>query len=155
MSNLYEQDFYSWTQEQAALLRRAAELRPNDPSGLDWEHLAEEIWGLALSVENELYHRYVVLLVHLLKWRYQAGLQGGSWRGTINEQRRRIARLLRKNPGMKPKRQAEFADAYEEARERAADESGLPLATFPASCPFTLEQAEDREFWPEAADGRA
>lgn len=155
MSNLYEQDFYGWTQEQAALLRRAAELRPSDPSGLDWEHIAEEIRGLGSLLEDELYHRYVVLLVHLLKWRHQPGLRGGGWRGPIGEQRRRIARLLRKNPGMWPKRRAEFVEAFEEARERASDESGLPLVAFSASCPFTLEQAEDREFWPEAADGRA
>lgn len=148
MSALHEEDFYTWTQQQAQALRGAAVSRPNDPAGLDWEHLAEEIWELGLSLENELYHRYVVLIAHLLKWHYQPKLRGGSWRGTIKEQRYRIARLLRKSPGLKPVRAAEFAEAYEEARERALDESGLPDDIVPTTCPYTLEQVEDRAFWP-------
>ena len=51
------------------------------------QKLAEEIGDLGLSLERELYHRYVVLLAHLLKWRYQPRSAGASWRGTINEQR--------------------------------------------------------------------
>jgi hypothetical protein len=155
MSNLYEQDFYSWTQEQAALLRRAAELRLNAPPGLDWEHVAGEIEQLGKDKLDELYSRYVVLLAHLLKWRHQPGHRGGSRRGSIDEQRSRIARLIRKNPGVRPQRRQEFEEAYEEARTRAIHETGMLAHTFPASCPFTLEQAGDREFWPEAADGRA
>jgi hypothetical protein len=38
-----------------------------------------------------------------------------------------------------------FAEAYGRARREAAAETGLPL---PA---FTLEQALDDEFWPDAA----
>lgn len=148
MSTLYETDFYSWTQEQADSLRRAAAARPNDPAGLDWEHLAQEVWELGLSLEMELYHRYVVLVCHLLKWQAQPRGRGGSWRGTIKEQRYRITRLLRKNPGLKPVRAAEFADAYPEARERALDESSLPDDSLPVACPFTLEQVEDQAFWP-------
>src|SRR3954453_18095641 len=112
MSALYDEDFYSWTREQADLLRRAGEQRLNQPSGLDWEHLALEVWELGLSLELQLYNRYVVLIAHLLKWRHQSLLRGGSWRGTINEQRRRIARVLKKNPALKGVRAAEFADAY-------------------------------------------
>lgn len=148
MSTAYETDFYTWTQEQAERLRQAAEKRPNDPTGLDWAHLADEVWELGLSLENELYHRYVVLLAHLLKWHFQPRLRGGSWRGTIKEQRRRIARLLRKNPGLKPVRAAEFGEAYGEAFERASDETGLPDGTLPVACPYSPEQAEDPSFWP-------
>jgi hypothetical protein len=155
MSTLYEQDFYSWTQQQAEILRRGGELRLNAPAGIDWANLAEEIWELGLSLENELYHRYVVLLAHLLKWRWQPKWRGGSWRATIGEQRYRIARLLRKNPSLKPKRLAEFADAYEEAVNRAAGETELPIETFPATCPFTLEQVEDQGFWPEPKEERS
>jgi hypothetical protein len=152
MRPLYETDFYSWTQEQAGVLRRAAAARPNDPAGLDWEHLAQEIWELGLSLEMELYHRYVVLICHLLKWRWQAKLRCGSWRGTIEEQRFRITRVLRKNPGLKPKRAEEFADAFEEARARALLETGLPDAMIPTACPFTLEEVEDRAFWPQGEE---
>lgn len=148
VSALYETDFYSWTQEQADVLRRAAGVRPNDPAGLDWEHLAQEIWELGLSLEMELYHRYVVLISHPLRWGWQAKMRSGSWRGTIEEQRFRIARLTHKHPGLKPKRAEEFTDAFAEARAKALRESGLPDALLPTVCPFTLEQAEDHDFWP-------
>jgi hypothetical protein len=145
---LYERDFYSWTQEQSQALRRAADERINAPAGVDWANLATEVWELGLSLELQLYHRYFVLLQHLLKWRYQHPLSGPSWRGAINEQRRRIARLLKKNPGLKPKRQAEFEDAYADARDAASDETAIPHDRFPVTCPFSLEEAESRDFWP-------
>jgi hypothetical protein len=155
MTTLRDDDPYSWSMEQAAVLRRGAELRLKAPDGIDWRGIAEEIELVGTSLERELYSRYRVLLVHLLKWRHQPGHRGGSWRSSIREQRDEIARLLKKNPGMRPKREAEFIDAYAKARERAADETGLPLAVFPAECPFTLDQVEDDAFWPEAADLRA
>ncbi len=149
MASRHDTDFYAWTQEQSALLRQAADLRPNSVPGLDWQNLAHEIWELGLSLELELYHRYVVLIAHLLKWQYQWRLRSGSWRGTIGEQRRRIARLVRKNPAMRPQRLIEFADAYADARKQAVDETGLD--SFPETCPFTIEQVEDEAFWPEPA----
>jgi Domain of unknown function DUF29 len=148
-ATLHDSDFYSWTREQAAILRRASTERLNAPEGMDWDHLADELEELAMSLENELYHRYTAVLLHLLKWRYQPALCGGGWRGTIVEQRRRIARLCRKNPGIKSQKAAEFADAYELAREKAGFETGLGVESFPPTCPFTLEQAEDPDFWPE------
>jgi hypothetical protein len=38
---------------------------------------------------------------------------------------------------------------YRAARMLARDQTGLPLATFPESCPWTVEQVLDQEFWPE------
>jgi hypothetical protein len=146
---LYEHDFYSWTQQQSQALRRAADERVNAPADVDWANLAQEIWELGLSLELQLYNRYVVLLQHLLKWRYQHRLSGPSWRGTINEQRRRISRLLKKNPGLKPKRRTEFDDAYADARSAASDETGIAPGQFPEVCPFTLEEAEDLNFLPD------
>ena len=147
-AGLRDSDFFAWTQSQARILRDAAQARLNAPDGLDWEHLAEEIEALGSEKVDELYSRYLVLLCHLIKWRHQPRGRGGSWRGTIGEQRRRIARLLRKNPSLRPRRRSEFLDAYPDAREAAADESGLALAAFPEDCPFTMEQAEDGSYWP-------
>jgi hypothetical protein len=42
--DLYEEDFYAWTQAQAKELRRFARLRPNLP--LDLGHIALEIADL-------------------------------------------------------------------------------------------------------------
>jgi len=37
---------------------------------------------------------------------------------------------------------------YRRARREAAKETGLPLATFPDECPFTLEQITG-DYWPD------
>lgn len=142
----YDEDFYGWTQDQAAKLRRAAVSRVNLPDPVDFENLAEEIESLGASQLRELYSRYLVLLVHLLKWQYQPDKRTASWRSTVNTQRREIADLLGLSPGLRPKRPARLAKAA--AHEDAAEETGLPLASFPESCPYTLEQVEDRAWWP-------
>jgi hypothetical protein len=144
----YEDDFYGWSQEQAAALRRAAAARVNLPAPLDFANLAEEIESLGASQLRELYSRYRVLLLHLLKWQYQPAKRSPSWRGTINTQRREIEDLLSLSPSLKPKRRARLAKAYAAAREDAANETGLPIGTFPERCPYTLEEVESGAFWP-------
>jgi hypothetical protein len=147
----HDSDFYAWTREQAATLRRAAGYRLSDIPGLDWLNLAEEIESLGISLERELFSRYRILLMHLLKWQFEAERRGKSWQRTIENQRDDIALLLRKNPSLRRKRAGELAEAYPRARKDAAHETGLPLDTFPADCPFTLDEVEDERFWPEAA----
>jgi hypothetical protein len=148
--DLYEADLLAWTEAQAALLRRAAALRPNTLPGLDWENLAEEVEALGKSRVRELSSRYRVILLHLLKWRYQASLRTPSWRFTVRDQRDEVAEALAESPSLRGRRQAELDRAYAKARKAAADETALPLAAFPERCPFTVDQVEDEGFWPEA-----
>jgi hypothetical protein len=42
-----------------------------------------------------------------------------------------------------------LADASRHARGDAAIDTGLPLATFPEVCPWTIAQVLDDDFWPE------
>jgi hypothetical protein len=150
MSTLHDRDFYSWTVEQAQALRRAADQRINAVPELDWAELAQEVEDLGRSLERELYSRLSMLLLHLLKWRHQPSMRGRSWELTIAHQRLELNRLLAKNPGLKPKVAAEFADAYEPARLQAAKETGLALSSLPSACPFTRDQVLDDGFLPEA-----
>ena len=62
---LYDQDFYTWTQEQAALLREGAW------QDLDVTNLAEEIESLGKSDRRALGSHLRNLVLHLLKWHYQ------------------------------------------------------------------------------------
>ena len=149
MSKLYEQDFYMWTIEQAEALRAAGNARLNTPRTIDWEAVAEEIESMGRSQASDLGSRYYRLLTHLLKWQYQPEQRGGSWRGTIVEQRTRLADLIDENPGLKPMRQRAFAKAYRNARELAAAETGLPLETFPEEAPYDLDQAMAKGFYPD------
>jgi hypothetical protein len=135
MSDLYDDDFYGWTIEQARLLR-AGRL-----SDADIENIAEEIESMGRSERNQLTNRLAVLLAHLLKWRFQPGMRGNSWRLTIREQRRRAGRVLTQNPGLGGSLPAIMADAYGDALLIAERETGLAEGTFPAECPWTFDQA--------------
>ncbi len=52
---------------------------------------------------DEIESRLTILLMHLLKWKYQPGNILSSWTGTIREQRLRIAMRLKKMPSLKGK----------------------------------------------------
>jgi hypothetical protein len=145
----YERDFYGWAVEQARAVREAGKARLSTPLAVDWENIAEELDGLARSEARELRSRYTTLLLHLLKWQNQPKKRARSWQDTIGRERDEIPLHLRDNPSLQPKRR-EFLDlAYGLARLGAARQTGLHLATFPETCPFTLEQVMDPEFWPE------
>src|SRR5690348_13781708 len=92
----YEEDFYAWTVEQAHLLRSG------DLSAIDIENIAEEIESMGRSDRRAIESRLAVLLTHLLKWQIQERMRSRSWAGTIGEQRRRIAKLLRESPSLHP-----------------------------------------------------
>lgn len=144
MRDLYDTDFYSWTQKQAELIR-AGRL-----SELDLDNILEEIESMGRSDYRALQSRLGVLFMHLLKWQYQPERRqtGSSWERTIKEQRKQIKRILRSNPGLKHKLTDMLTEAYMDAVEDAHDETGLPTSTFPKKCPWSYEEAMNPEFWP-------
>lgn len=139
----YEQDFYGWTQEQAALLRAG---RLND---LDIENLIEEVETMGRSEKRELESRLTVLLLHLLKWKYQEVRRGRSWELSIDEQRMQFRKTLKENPGLKPVLDEITKDAYKLAIIQAARETKISKNVFPEQCPWSLEQITDDNFYPE------
>ncbi len=139
MSDLYDEDFVLWTEQQATLLRRrAAGDRANDGE-LDWLNLAEEIEAVGGNTRRELRNRITRLLQHLLKWHYQPEQRSRSWRATIRTQRQEIEDLLADNPSLRPRLPDFFTAAYPRARIAALDETGL--LSLPEESPFTIEQA--------------
>ena len=144
MSNtLYERDFYAWANEQAALLR-AGKL-----GDADIGNIAEEIESMGRSEKRELESRFTVLLSHLLKWQFQPERRGKSWRVTIEQQRRQLAKHLRENPSLKSAVGETVLSAYEDARIEAEKETDLDREVFPLDCPYTLDQLMDLTFLPD------
>jgi hypothetical protein len=150
MATAYADDVYSWALEQARALRRAAAERVNTSEPIDWANVAEEIESVGNEQAAKLRSSYAILLLHLLKWRYQPNLQSQSWRMSIGRERDNIGEILEDNPGLKPRQAELFTKAYMRARREAMRETGLPLRTFPEACPFNLQEATDEEFWPAA-----
>ncbi|WP_182086890.1 DUF29 domain-containing protein [Aureimonas sp. ME7] len=143
-SDLYDSDFYAWTQEQAAHLRARAH------NSIDWDNAAEELESLGDSQRSEIESRLGVLLMHLLKWRYQPDQRCGSWKGTIVEQRNRIRRRIIKSPSLKHYPAEMLGEEYELARVQAAAETGFSESAFPISCPFRIEDVLDPDFYPDS-----
>jgi hypothetical protein len=141
MSN-YLTDFFSWTQEQAALLKAGSFDR------LDVGHLIEELETMGASERRELLSRLEELLPHLLKWRYQPGLRGASWEVSIIKQRDALDDLFEASPSLRPRLNEVFDKAYRRARVYASKETGLALPTFPESCAWTVDEVLRSNFWP-------
>ncbi len=130
----YATDVVAWAEGQAAALRAGRF------EELDRENLAEEIADLSNRERDAVESHLETLVLHLLKWRYDPDHRSKSWKGTIRIARHKIAKLLRDSPSLRPRLPALLTDAYLAARIRAGVETGLLEETFPAACPFTLDQ---------------
>ncbi|HEY8567299.1 MAG TPA: DUF29 domain-containing protein [Beijerinckiaceae bacterium] len=141
----YDGDFYTWSLEQAALLR-AGRL-----SELDLENVAEEIESLGNEQFSKLQSAYRVILMHMLKWDQQPERRTRSWAVSIATQRFDVDDVLRRNPGLKSRLQEALDGAYRRARIEAADQTDLPFKRFSVECPYSVDEVMTRAFeWPDA-----
>lgn len=140
--NLYEADFYAWTQEQVLLLRN------QQWSQIDLLNLIEKIESLGKQQRQELRNGLSGLIGHLLKWQYQPQHRSRSWLATIRIQRLDITELLEDNPSLKPYLTEVLLKAYLKAIELAVRETNLPNPTFPSNCPYSLTEITDSSFYP-------
>jgi hypothetical protein len=118
--NLYETDFYAWTQEQAT------SLRSQQWSHIDLPNLIEEIESLGKQQHQELRNRLSVLISHLLKWEHWPQRLSRGWLATLCIQRRDTLRLLKDNPSLKSYLDDALKEVYENARDLAMAETDLP-----------------------------
>lgn len=142
---LYDEDFFAWCLTTATLIRDG-KWHEIDPAAL-----AEEIESLGKSQRRELYSRLDVLLMHLLKWLAQPErrVESHSWEDTIEEQRIQLELLLRDNPSLRPQIPVLLPDIYRDALRHAVRATRLHAAVFPPTCPWTIAQILDADFWPE------
>lgn len=131
-------DFAAWAFHQAMLVR----------SGqfhlLDAAAIAEELDGLGRGEYNELVSQLRNVLTHLLKWDHQSGRRSRSWQLSIEEHRERAVQNLQDNPSLLPRWDQAVERAYGSARRLAANETGLPMKTFPEACPYDWQSVMER-----------
>ncbi len=142
--DIYETDYAAWIEGQVALLRQG---KFHD---LDTAHLVEELEAMGRRERNELVSRLIILIAHLLKWRYQPEHRTSSWRGSIVEQRVQLLREFRLSPSLKPFFAEAVQLAYPDALRIATKETGLQAVVFPAECPFHEPELLDEDYWPDA-----
>lgn len=140
--NLYDTDFYAWTQEQTNLLNKGY------LNKIDVEHLIEELNLMGAREKSELKNRLAQLIMHLLKWKYQPNLQCRSWQNSIDYQREELEDLLMDNPSLKSKIGEYFPKSYKKAVVGAINETGVADSVFPTDCEWTIEQILDNSFFP-------
>ena len=140
--SLYEQDFYLWIENTVNQLKTGQLLE------VDLGNLIEEIESMGRSEKQALESDLIIVLLHLLKYKYQPDKRSNSWLSSIYEHRRRLRKALKSSPSLKPYYTEVFEECYQDARQEAALETGLTLEVFPVVCPFTPEATLDSEFLP-------
>lgn len=136
-STTYDQDYQVWLQETLE------KLRLGHYKAVDWENLIDEIESMGKRDRQRFKSNLIILLMHLLKWDFQAEKRSGSWESTIIKHRRRIVDDLKDSPSLKSYLDTILASAYNTARQRAKAETGLPLQHFPAECPYSIDALLD------------
>jgi hypothetical protein len=145
-TELYDRDFLQWTQQQAQYLQKGCWLR------LDVEKLVEELENLGRSEQRELGSYLQVLLIHLLKCQHQPERRTKSWDNTLSHCRDKIQDCLEDTPSLQRflKDPAWIEKYYRRASRDTAKETNKSVDTFPASCPYTIEQMLDAAFLPDS-----
>jgi len=98
---------------------------------------------------RECGRRLEIVLLHLLKWRYQPERRSPSWRRTLLEQRHQLTHLLQRYPRLRPQVPAMLTQRYRTARLAGLRETGRLEEAIPRACPWTVEQILDPDFWPD------
>lgn len=139
---LYEKDFYEWTQKNAQLLREGR------LSEIDLDNLIEELESMGRSEKRAFVNRLAILISHLLKWQYQPERRSKSWRSTIDTQRIDVADILEDSPSLRHEMEERLTRAYIKAKIMAEAETGIDRDNFPATCPYDFEKIMEPSFFP-------
>ena len=148
-ADLYEEDFYLWTQRQTELLRQRRF------SDVDLEHLIEEIEDLGSNQRNAVESLVQNILYHLLKLHFSPTVPPRhGWEATVRAQRIQLRR--RPTTSLRNHVAATLAELYADARELAAHDlrqDSVPADRLPADCPYTLDQILSPGWFPANVHG--
>ena len=153
---LYESDFYAWTQAQAKELRRFARTRPNLP--LDLAHIAEEIRDLGKSEQDAVFSLAQQIVQHLLLIEHSPATdQRLHWADQIDGFRDQIKRKL--SPTIRRRLKRAIGEVYAAARRRVRRKmerhgERQAAAALPEVCPYSLEQILG-DWEPDTSGGQA
>ncbi|WRH65538.1 MAG: DUF29 domain-containing protein [Planktothrix sp. GU0601_MAG3] len=142
-SGLYEEDYHLW------LMNTIHQLQHGKLAEVDMVNLIEELEAMGRSEKSAIESNLRILLMHLLKYKYQSDKRTNSWLFTIREHRKRLRNDFKNSPSLKRYFLEVFQECYQDARELAADETGLSINTFPVESPFSQEDTLNPDYLPE------
>jgi Domain of unknown function DUF29 len=155
LAELYDRDRYAWALGQAGELRQLAETRPNLP--IDFEHLIDEVEGLALSDLNTVLSQLERLVYHLLKLEHSPSPRPRrGWLNTVDNARREIGRHYTSSMRAKVEEEIEpiLAVARRAARRDLLDRHEREAAdALPRVRPYDLDRLLDPDWFPPNRHG--
>src|SRR3954469_5391814 len=133
----YDTDILTWSERQAALLRRVAAGEAVNAE-IDWPNIAEEIEDVGKSQLRAVESAIVLALRHMLEaeaWPLSVAVPG--WQAEARLSRRQARRHY--TPGMRQK--INVADLYADALAAMPETiDGVPPLPVPDACPVTLDE---------------
>jgi vacuolar-type H+-ATPase catalytic subunit A/Vma1 len=142
---LYDRDLQDWFTDTIA------KIKSKEFDRVDWEHVIEEIEGLAGRDRAEVQSRLRVLLAHMLKRLYvDSSYHYRGWENTIREQRRQLETLLEQSPSMRRFLDDVFLKEWQKALTDVRKE--YPKTQFPDrwQFEFDVDALLSEEFWQES-----
>lgn len=141
IEQLYEEDYTLW------LEKTANQLKSGDFSQLDLIHLIEEIEALGSEQRRKVESYLRQLLKHLLFYQYWSLPEcRNHWAMEIENFRAELKRLLRSKTLYNHLVSVQD-EVYTEAVRQAKKKS--ELKSFLETCPYTIEQILDIDFYPQ------
>lgn len=148
-----EYDFYAWTQDQAARMRQLAADGADIP--LDLENLAEAVESMGRKDAYALGAETIHLLEQLIRLGLPApGDDPAETRTAIVAVRDRCRAIVQDSPSLAARLRDEGLDRLWSTARRAALAAIEPAAgeaALPTSCPYTVDQVLDPDWWPVPA----
>ena len=144
-SPMYDQDFLRWTEQQAAVLRAGNLL------ALDREGLLEELEDMGNERREALQSLLRNILAHLLKLEYSAATNPrAGWVEEVLEFRAQAETKLEDTPSLKHYADDLYLKAWPQARKMVEKSFRFyqEKVTLPQTCPYTLAQVLDYDFFP-------
>jgi len=148
----YDDDFYAWTQHQAAVLREM----PVTDNRFDREHVAEEIEDLGKNVRNAVRSQVRRIVEHFLKLQYSPSRDPrADWMASVVDARAILMDDL--TTTLKADVARELDRLYRLARKQA----GLGLERYrehgaadlmPSECPYSIDEILQDDWYPEPVE---
>jgi hypothetical protein len=148
VKDLYDLDFFEWTQQNAELLRKGC------LSEIDVDNLAEEVADMGKRDRREMDSYLTRLILDLLKWQMQPALRYGqkgrsSWLNSIVHSRVMLEKIFEQSPSLERFAEESLPRNYPAAVREASVQTQIDRKDFPPNCPYTLAQLLDQDYLPE------
>jgi c-di-AMP phosphodiesterase-like protein len=148
VKDLYDLDFFEWTQQNAELLRKRC------LSEIDVDNLAEEVADMGKRDRREMDSYLTRLILHLLKWQMQPALRYGqsgrsSWLNSIVHSRAMLEKIFEQSPSLKRLAEESLPRNYPLAVREASVQTQIDRKIFPQECPYSLAELLDQDYLPE------